>query len=70
MRRLQEGLSVASSRRLRAEGRQNRHFNVHALLALRGNVPLRRHLESQVWKQNSVQIEKLARTVNQGVRNQ
>ena len=43
---LQKSLSRAGHRGLRAERRKNRHFNVYAVPAVRGDVPLRRLFES------------------------
>ena len=60
---LQTCLSFAGYGGLRAEGRKNRHFNVYAVLALRGNVPLQGMLESENRRKNGFQIAKLVGTI-------
>ena len=60
---LQEGLSFAGYGGLRAEGRENKHFNVHAMFTLRGDVPLQGMLESENRRENGFQISKLVGTI-------
>ncbi len=48
---------------LRAEERENWHFNVHAVFAVRGDVPRKGMLESENRRKNGFQISKLVGTI-------